>query len=394
MITKNTEQLQSSTQISQSETPSVNLTDNFQDRIHDPNFNPFFYPENGVFNPDNPTTEEFAIVRHIATGEEVIMENDLPIIKDDIIISGYDLLKNAADSIPHLWYPYFPSIGIVGITGTSEAGKSSLSRQLALAVCNGDKDFLGKPLNTIHKRVIYISTEDSEVSMKVLLKRQAGDAYIEASKMLRLGFNVTKVFPLLARELKKQRTDLVVIDVWSDLYGDNPNDFAKVRANLNEFTKLANTFKTCICIVHHNTKHSKDAEPSKTNLNGSQAIEAKLRTLLELRAISDDAKQLTVLKGNYISPALKKKRLILTQGNDFNLSFLEEIDSSDESPRRKPKSEDDEVKEKAIQLYTIKGYSQSKVRKLLAEEFGDRAPSHGTLNTILKGFKKGQSKKD
>lgn len=304
------------------------------------------------------------------------------------------LVRNALNVIPHLWYPYFPSTALVGISGASEAGKSTFARQLALAICNGDSDFLTKPLNLKHKSIIYISTEDEEVSMGVLIKKQTASTYKDGLPRFRAGMNVVNAVDYLEKELKKQKADLVVIDVWSDLYGESPNDFSKVRRDLNKYAKLSRKFKTCICIIHHNTKHSRDNEPSKTNLNGSQAIEAKLRTLLELRVNPDNVRQLSVIKGNYIPFFLKKRRLMLKQNEDMNLEFYSEEEAANEQTIANPKSEDEEVKERAIHLYTIEGYAQTKVREILLKEFGERAPSHGTLSSkMLKGHKRNQSKK-
>lgn len=310
----------------------------------------------------------------------------------EMTITGDVLVKGKFDSIPHIWESFFPTTGVVGICGASEAGKSTFTRQLSLAICNGDSHFLREKLTLKHESVIYISTEDEETSMSVLIKKQTVNRYKDGLNRFRAGLNIANVFSYLDKELTKQGADLVVIDVWSDLYGDSPNDFSKVRKDLNRYSDISKKFKTCICILHHNTKHSEGKDPSKTNLNGSQAIEAKLRTLLELRALNDGMKQLSIIKGNYISHEDKKKRLILSQSEDLNFNFIRQDDfNTAQSKIKNPKSGNQDVRKRAFELHRQKIYSQDEIVKILKGEFGEDKISKGTLNKMLKESDSGQS---
>lgn len=385
--------------VNQSKEVLSNLTDNQKEYLKS--------LKNVFFDPENDPEQCLEVLMDYKEGwEGNIIENseeDIPeetttsdddLTFNEYTITGDKLVQLAEDKIPHLWYPYFPTTGLVGISGASEAGKSTLARQLALSICNDETTFLQKPLYLKHKSVLYISTEDDQTSMSFQIKKQTLSRYRDGLSRFRLGLNIANVFTYIQNELTKQKADLVVIDVWADLYGESSNDLSKVRKNLNNYSNLCRSFKTCICIIHHNTKHSKDNEPSKTNLNGSQAIEAKLRTLLELREINGTSKQLSIIKGNYIPFELKKKRLILSQGNDLNLDFQAEQHYEGEQGKKSQNSFDEVCKERAIQLYTVEGYSQHDTCKILMKEFGDKAPSYGKMNPWLKGYKKGQSKKE
>lgn len=387
------------TTVNQSKDVLSNLTDNQREYLQSLK-SIFFDPEK------DPEQCIDALKDYTENWEENVIEETSEDIPDETLegedestfkectITGDKLVQIEADSIPHLWHPYFPTTGLVGISGASEAGKSTFARQLALAICNDDTSFLNHPLFSVHKSVLYISTEDDQTSISILLKKQTVSRYRDGLQRFRLGLNIVDIFKYIQKEFNKQKVDLVVIDVWSDIYGDSPNDFSKVRRNLNKYSMLCMKYKTCICIIHHNTKHSKDNEPSKTNLNGSQAIEAKLRTLLELRESNGNSKQLSILKGNYIPFELKKKRLILSQGKDLNLDFLSEQEYEAEQGKKNQNSDDAICKERAIQLYTIEGYSQHETCEILKKEFGNKAPSYGKMNPWLKGFKKGQTKKE
>jgi hypothetical protein len=62
-----------------------------------------------------------------------------------------------------------------------------------------------------------------------------------------------------------------------------------------------------IIFLHHVKKSARLDEPGKHNVNGSQAFEAAMRTLIELRDDTKDplTKHLCITKGNYIPKAAK-----------------------------------------------------------------------------------------
>ena len=53
-----------------------------------------------------------------------------------------------------------PYGSLTALVGESGVGKSTYLRQLAIAIASDSKSFLGDKLNPIHKRVMYVSTED------------------------------------------------------------------------------------------------------------------------------------------------------------------------------------------------------------------------------------------
>lgn len=308
---------------------------------------------------------------------------------EDLCLSAEELASIEENEIPHIWEPYFPKVGLVGICGASESGKSTIIRQLCLAICNNEKSFLGSKLNPVHNNTLYISTEDNALSSGIILKSQS-KLYPNSLRGAKFGFNISNPLKFLNVQFSKYKFDLVVIDVWSDLYGDNPNDFSKVRKNLNQYSDLASKFETCICIIHHNTKHSEKLDPSKTNLNGSQAIEAKLRALLEVRVTNEQETMVSILKGNYISKQMKKKRLILDcdESLNFKLKNIVEIERAFIGNKSNNLSFESSITE-----FIKQGLTQDKMVVKLKEEYGVKAPSKGTVNKIVQKIKSSQSDK-
>lgn len=91
------------------------------------------------------------------------------------------------------------------------------------------------------------------------------------------------------------------------------NEGNQVRLFLNLYSRLANKYQCLIIFLHHCGKRTENFMPSKHNLLGSQAFEAKMRLVLELRSDVADktAKHLCCVKGNYLSAVYKTESIKL-----------------------------------------------------------------------------------
>lgn len=213
-----------------------------------------------------------------------------------------------------LWDTYLPKGEITGITGPSDTGKSTLLRQLALAIASGAKEFLGQALHTVTGHVIYVSTEDGAVGLQQSLQKQVTGMGIDKECLSRLHFlfDEQNLFVEVEKKLQRQQVDLLAIDAMSDTFEGNANDFVAVRAYMRKLKQLARQYNCSVILLHHNTKNSEKGAPDKNKLNGSQALEAKMRSLFELR-LDDNANKrlLTILKGNYLPQELKKQSAVI-----------------------------------------------------------------------------------
>ena len=241
--------------------------------------------------------------------------------ENKLYYTGEELLKREVKEIPMLWKPFIQQTGLIGLTGSSDTGKSILLRQLAIAVCLRKDTFLNYPLNSRFGTVIYISTEDSEDAISASLSKQLKDVDPRQLNGVKFIFNQQRPGATLLSILKQGRVDLIIIDAWADLFEGNPNDVVQVRKSLNRLTKIAQKNECAIIILHHTVKNSEYHRPDKNKLNGSQGIEAKLRVLLELRQNENDERTLSVLKGNYISSEIKKNSLLIRFDEERLLFF-------------------------------------------------------------------------
>ena len=78
------------------------------------------------------------------------------------LVNGYDMLNLSAEAMDCLLEPILPRTGVAALVGTSDSGKSTLLRGLAMAVASGSTEYLGFRLCPKHRSAIYVATEDSK----------------------------------------------------------------------------------------------------------------------------------------------------------------------------------------------------------------------------------------
>lgn len=240
-------------------------------------------------------------------------------------ITGEMLLNQNINEIPTLLEPLLPKSGLVCLAGSSDTGKSAFLRQLSMSVSAGLKAFLGMKLNVEHRSAIYVSTEDDETANAYLIARQNADMKLSPISLrgLRFLFDSENVALELEKRLSSHPADLVVVDCFSDLYTGSMNEGNQVRQFLMQYSQIAIRHKCLVIFLHHCGKRTEMFMPSKHNLLGSQAFEAKMRLVLELRSDIADVtyKHLCCVKGNYLSADYKSESVKLFFSN--HLTFKE-----------------------------------------------------------------------
>jgi hypothetical protein len=227
------------------------------------------------------------------------------------------------EQLPTLVDPILPKIGIVGIVGSSDTGKSTFLRQLALTNAVAGEEFLGFKLNSRHHQSLYISTEDDEYAMSYLLNQSKGfyqntDAFENA----RFIFGGHDLFKTIDKNLSEIHADLVIIDAFADVFTGDLNRVNEVRGFLNVFHNMARHFECLFLILHHTGKRTQNLPPSKDSVLGSQGFEGKMRTLIEVRKDPENKeyRHLCILKGNYLSEDYKNESFKIRF--DKNLVFI------------------------------------------------------------------------
>lgn len=132
---------------------------------------------------------------------------------NDKVINAFELYNRKAAKEPKLLSPFFQKVGLASVVGSSDVGKSSFLRQLALSVALGKEEFVDFKLHTKSSKVIFVSTEDDFNSTKIANKMQLSkliDNDNELKKLENLDFifdsdNLTKT---LESVLAKKRLTL------------------------------------------------------------------------------------------------------------------------------------------------------------------------------------------
>lgn len=233
-------------------------------------------------------------------------------------ITGEDLLLSEIKEIPCLVEPMFQQAGLACLAGSSDTGKSSVLRQLAISIVTGQTDFLGFKINSRYREVIYVSTEDLQRETAYLLSRQSRTYQPNQLKGLRFVFDTNNLLEKLESMLMRKRSDMIIIDCFADAYGSDLKDTQKIRTFLHRFQELAQKYDCLILFLHHTGKRTENFEPSKNNLLSGQGFEAKMRIVIELRIdpMNPNHRHWCIVKGNYLPARFKKESHILEFNED------------------------------------------------------------------------------
>jgi len=291
--------------------------------------------------------------------------------------------------------PILPKVGIVALGGSSDVGKSSFLRHLAIAISSGNEDFLGFPINASHKKVIYVSTEDDDMAVGYLLTLQNKELVrpFESYRNLIYMFDTSNLVQKLGAMLKADPADLVIIDTMYDLYAGEMNQANKIRSYLHNYHQLAKKYQCLVLMLHHTGKRTEDLPPSKNNLLGSQGFEAKMRLVLELRTDREDQylRHLCIVKANYLPKEFKESSYVLRFDDNMLYENTGERVEFEKLARSK-KDRDDEKKawlEIALRL-NREGLSFEEISSKLKEQ-GFEVSKSNVHREVAKILKKGEA---
>jgi KaiC/GvpD/RAD55 family RecA-like ATPase len=295
------------------------------------------------------------------------------------LVNGFDMLMSSAEEMDCLVAPILPRVGVAALVGSSDSGKSTLLRGLAMAIASGARRYLGFELRPHHRSAIYVSTEDDATAIGTLMQSQLEELCTpkEAYTSLDFIFDTDNLVSNLEAMLEDKPRDLVIVDAFADLYTGPLNENNRVRSFINAFSQLAIKHNTLIIFLHHTGKRTESLAPSKHNAIGSQGFEAKMRILMELRADPErhDIRHLCVVKGNYLPAEYKH--------DSFELRFTPQLNfeaTGERVPFALLKERNEERDDRAELARTMR--DEGKSYRQIAEELGYKSIS--SIHTLLK----------
>lgn len=234
----------------------------------------------------------------------------------------------ALEDKPESWLveTLLPAGQLTLLVAPSDVGKSIFCRQLAVTAVLKKEEFIGLKAFSIKGRIIYVSTEDMDYDWKNKIEKYPLEPHeLELIKenmlvITNFGDSSSDLVKLLEEEIMHNPADLVVIDVLTDVFTGELNSSVAIRMFLKPYKRIAEKYNTSFLFVHHVSKKGEQtAQHSKQNVLGSQAIEASMRSVLELRKDTEDVdcRILKITKGNYVPERIKKQQLKLNLNTDL-----------------------------------------------------------------------------
>lgn len=261
------------------------------------------------------------------------MEENLNLLEEMGIVSAEEVVKKADDEITYMIKDILPMEGPAMLVGSSSTGKSRLANQIAMSVVSG-KDCLGKPMIKVKDaHALIISTEDGIKASGTLMKKQNKALSLTEEELSRIHylFDSSDMLSKIEQYLMtyRDKTVMIVKDTFSDDFSGDIYKTNEVRTYIQNICNLLCKYPftddegkehtPMILFVHHTGKRTDELAPSKHNILGSQGLESKSRTVMELKInLSDEStRYLAIVKGNYLSPEQKSNALVLDFSEDL-----------------------------------------------------------------------------
>ena len=250
---------------------------------------------------------------------EVMRENTPEFVRNSDEETGwqepqFDLSKYPVQCVADIDFQKTPRVkfyvddilteGLYFLTAFSKVGKSRMTMQMLLAICNGAQ-FLGK--NTTQAAVLYCALEDERMDFENRMNK-----FLQGSLQPRNFYYYTKeafdldtptlddnsyLLPLLESVLKKHPDiKVVAIDVFNRIRSEKKPgaDFtAHEQKDLNKLLKLTAKYGLSLIIAHHVSKGGlrADRQSSIGSGAGSYVISGTVHGELEIALDKDDEKR-------------------------------------------------------------------------------------------------------
>lgn len=230
----------------------------------------------------------------------------------------------------HIIPGLLPYDSLFALVGGSDSGKSLLALQFAVSYVL-KQDFLGLKVNG-GKKVLYFALEDSKSSIDRRSKKLLTEVNNDDLAGIKKRIFISHVKEAISEQIEKHLlshpdTGMVIVDTFAELSaGMDINSSGDIRSLLRPFHELSLKYEIAICFIHHIGKSSeKEGGFSKLRIVGSQAFEASMRAVFELKKNSNGHHSIAVVKGNDIGEDFKSHNTNLTLFRNSENLWLEKI---------------------------------------------------------------------
>ncbi len=246
---------------------------------------------NGAVAPYANGNGHSTAVSKYAVGAGAPALSGLRVYNADEFFAATDYL----DQIEWCWQDIFPSMGLIGVFGDPEAGKSTFCRTFALAASRGDP-CLGR--TTKETNVLYLDLADEQLSHRRAFKNLGwtrGNLQLVSQDSL---IGQARALDLVEEAVKKLQAKVVIVDMMADLLTFRDlNDYANAKEALRGLRMLSRETNALFIVLHHTPKAlGPDADVLKAGL-GSQAIVGSFDLRIAVRRRAKDLSTIVMSNG-------------------------------------------------------------------------------------------------
>lgn len=167
------------------------------------------------------------------------------------------------------------------LVGSPNVGKSWLSLSLAVAIANGDEEWIKWPMNQ-HGKVLYVDEENPHDVVYHRLQQLGLKNYDNIRYLHRQGVRLDRRFDRLLDEAITYQPSLIVLDSLTRLHTQDENNAGAMAGLFNDsINVLTNETGSAIMVLHHTNKGESDSSYDRTR--GSSDIGAAVDCGLEAR---------------------------------------------------------------------------------------------------------------
>lgn len=248
------------------------------------------------------------------------------------MIKGTKLLKEKSKKQDFYIENILPE-GVTILAGATKSGKTYLTLEMAVALTEKEKNFLGNTTNLT--KVLYYSNETKKEEIKKRLK------ILGLTKSeIKFDFTTKPSIQEIEEEILQNKKSinqrmLVIIDTFQNLVLKNKydnNNYQDTYEKINEISRISEQKNVGFLIVHHINK-TKNEENIFDSINGSVALTAATETNIILDWVFEQNYQLHIQSRYIESQKLSIKRLdngffinsneeLLIESNDVDINTL------------------------------------------------------------------------
>ncbi|MEE9201815.1 MAG: AAA family ATPase [Dehalococcoidia bacterium] len=197
-----------------------------------------------------------------------------------------ELLAEPPEAVSWLWESTLPTGGLSILAAKPKVGKSTLARNLALAVARGE-EFLGRA--TTQGPVIYLALEEKRGEVRGHFERMEA---VGEPIYIHVGGVFEEALAALRQAVEERHAVLAIVDPLLRMIRlKDSNDYAEVTRALEPWLLLARETDCHIMVIHHEGKGAANREMGDGIL-GSTALLGAVDTGLIMRKRDDKSRTL------------------------------------------------------------------------------------------------------